>query len=169
MDKLSGLSGINRNSLMKYCQNNEHIYKAGLDTVYKLCMVLDVDINVFIEKLRFFSNSTRFEFDRANIVFRNSLGYYYACLFVPKIRNGNFRFIKDRFVNDKNESIYVISVNNYIDSVSFISLIPQNKSKDYLIIFIENKFDLSFLKFYVKNSVKFKNIYIKKILHFLIH
>lgn len=160
MDKLSVLTGINRNSLMKYCQNNKHIYKASLDTVYKLCNVLDTDIKVFIEKLRIFSDSMRFEFDRTNNVFRSYLGYYYACLYVPTIRNGNFKFVENGFVNDKNESIHVISVNDYVDSVAFIPLVYPNSNNNYLIIFIENKFDLSYLKFNVKNSDKFKNIYL---------
>lgn len=171
MDTLSIRTGINKNTIMKYCQDNEYIYGAGLDNIYSISTALDVDMSLFIRKLNIFTNSMTFEFDKENILYRSHLGFYLASIYVPHIRNGKFKYQDQKFTNEKGDYLIVKTIENFDDfdeEVYFGLLTERNllrissskyKNRKILVLFVNDCSDSKTNNTYLDQS-KFDEIYL---------
>ena len=50
-ERLALLSGVNINTIKKYSLNDEHLYNAPIKNINKLARVLNVDLDLFVDKL----------------------------------------------------------------------------------------------------------------------
>lgn len=92
LDEISLLSGINKNSIMKYASDNSFLFGAGFDNIYKLSSIFNVPLKTFVKNLNIYTDSSRFQFDKENTKYRLYFIYYLLSYFQPTIRKGNYKF-----------------------------------------------------------------------------
>ncbi|MCQ3035329.1 MAG: hypothetical protein MJ248_03840 [Bacilli bacterium] len=100
--ELSSLTGVNYNTIVSYTRDNEFIYNAKLDSIYKISQVLDVNINLFVRKINNLTNSSFYEFDKTNYRYRLYLAFYLASYIDKELRNSSFELNDEKLRDAKN-------------------------------------------------------------------
>ena len=90
--QLSALTGIKYYTLVGFTRNNENIYDAKFDSIFKISEILEVNINLFAKRINNFSNSEMYLFDKTNIKFRSILALYLVGYYSRTIKDRNYLY-----------------------------------------------------------------------------
>ena len=75
--QLSLLSSISEHTLYNYSKNNNKLYSASFNNIVSIANILNIDSNIFIEKLDNQEDYSIYSFDKTNITYRSYLAIYY--------------------------------------------------------------------------------------------
>ena len=89
---ISKLTGINANTIEKYCQDDRYLSAASYQTIYKLATLFDVKETIFASNLSFYLDTTAYLHDKSNQDYRNYLGLYFASFFDHRIKEKEFAY-----------------------------------------------------------------------------
>ena len=150
LKEISKLTGLNANTINKYCRNNNFIYSASFNNIYKLSKLFAVKENLFIENLGVYLDSSIYLFDKSNDDFRNYLGLYYANYFDNRIDENNFKYEKNKNCFFSKNGIKLIVISSNLDDINIDKINEKTNSKTYLVLipysFFGNKSQFEFLK-----------------------
>lgn len=149
--KLSALSGINYNTIVSYTRSNDYLYNAKFESLYKISVLLDVNINLFAKNIYNFTISEMYRFDKENYLFRSYLGLFIASYYSSDIHKRNYQFsevnkhfvyddeiLKILWTNSSTSPVYNNSLNDNVKNVvdEYSKNIPyQERNKHILVIF----------------------------------
>ena len=134
--EISKLTGININTVNRYCRSDKHLYEASYKNIYKLSILFGVKVNIFAEKLFVYLDQSVYLFDGFNKDYRNYLGLYFVSYFDKRFDELDFRYdrINNIFIANNNTKIIVISasmdnidiakLNQTIDKNTFVVIFP---------------------------------------------
>ena len=97
--ELSVLTNIKYNTIINYTRNNNQIYEAKYETIYRLSNVLKVPANTFVRNINNYTNSNAYSFDKNNIKYRTYLAYYLSSYFSKDIRHNDYQYINNALIN----------------------------------------------------------------------
>ena len=121
INQLSVLTQINRNTILSYTRDNEFIYNAKFESVFKISQIFNENINLFVRKINNFTNSEMFDFDRTNPLYRLYLGHLIASYFDYEISAENY--VVDKEILKSKDSRFVVkwvsptSINKFETSI----------------------------------------------------
>lgn len=105
-NQLSVLTQINHNTILSYTRNNDFIYNAKFESLFKISQIFNVNINIFARKLNNFTNSEMYDFDKTNSLYRLYLGYFISSYFDSEIAEEKYQ-LKDEILVSLNSNFVV--------------------------------------------------------------
>lgn len=133
---VSKLTGVNDNTIKRYCKNDEYLYGVSHDNIYKLARLFKVKDNIFISSLEVYLDQSVYLVDKTNEDYRNYLGLCYANYFDSRINEMDFRYDKENsyFISGKGikliviidqlQNISVSKLNSLIDANTYVVFFP---------------------------------------------
>ena len=153
LSELSSLSKVNYNTIVSYTKNDEHLYSAAFDNIYRISGVLNVKMNLFARKIRNYTNSMMYEFDQNNDKFQLCLTYQLACYYDADICGLKSQLEENSLVSEKGYRFELIKYFVHKTDKSLIATLKEYKQKndDYqnvmLAVFMDEKTKNSFENF----------------------
>lgn len=139
--EVSKLTGININSIDRYSRNDDYLYNASNETLYKLSTLFNVKQNIFVKKLNVcFDKSSYFQHIEF-IDIRNHLGLYFAKYMDKRLNDFNFIYN-----SEKNIFECAFPKSTLFVEASLQSLIDNKKidKNTYIILFENENHPISF-------------------------
>lgn len=133
--QLSILTSISEHTLYNYSKDNESLYNASYENIYKIAHILDVDSKVFVKTLNNYIDYSIYDFDKNDIEYHSYLALYYLEYFY-KIDKRGYKFDSSTlsFINNNN----VIKVILKKDEIKNIN----DKEHTQLVLFNDTYVDL---------------------------
>lgn len=150
--ELSVLTGVNYNTIVSYTRDNDVIYNAKFDSIFKISQILDVNINIFAKSINNFTSSGMFDFDKTNQKYRSYLGLMFASYFSSEVATRKYEYNEKENIfvfNEKVIKVLLTSIsssrensskeNREIDKLvgDYSKMIPLEKRKDHILIIFE--------------------------------
>ena len=126
--ELSELTGINANTLTNYTRDNEYIYNAKFDSIYKISRILKVDEKVFIKKINNNTSSSMYQFDKTNVKYRSYLGLYLASYYSSGLKQNEYEYDETNNVLRANKRI----IKTMWTSIETVPLLSQRVNKEII-------------------------------------
>lgn len=134
--EISKLTGININTIDKYSRDDNRLYGASYENIYKLSALLNVKDTLFIPSLAVYLDSSIYLFDKSNKDYRNYLGFYFAYYYDNRISERDFNYdssnnyfwsyddLKIIVICDQLNNITIENINRNCDENTYLVLIP---------------------------------------------
>ncbi len=150
--ELSILTGVNYNTIVSYTRDNDVIYNAKFDSIFKISEILGVNINIFAKSINNFTSSGMFDFDKTNQKYRSYLGLFFASYFSSEIANRKYEYNEKENIFVFNEKVIKVlwtsisssrgnlnKENHEIENLvrDYSKTIPLEKRKDHILIIFE--------------------------------
>lgn len=150
--ELSILTGINYNTIVSYARDNDVIYNAKFDSIFKISQILDVNINIFAKSINNFTSSGMYDFDKTNQKYRSYLGLMFASYFSSEVASRKYEYNEKENIFVFNEKVIKVlwtsissgrensNKENYeIENLvgEYSKTIPLEKRKDHVLIIFE--------------------------------
>ena len=175
INNLSVLTGISVNTIKYYCKSEKNIYDASFENITDVAHVLDVNVNIFKNRISNFTYSGHYNFDKTNKAYRSALGYFLACYFSKEINEEKYKYNqKDNIYKSNDNYLKVIWSKTTLDDhdsgynaeieSSIKEYIKTIKSKDIpnttLVVFEFNQISKDYHPYTYLNKYGFKKILI---------
>lgn len=150
--ELSILTGVNYNTIVSYTRDNDVIYNAKFDSIFKISQILDVNINIFAKSINNFTSSGMYDFDKTNQKYRSYLGLMFASYFSSEVASRKYEYNEQENIFVFNEKVIKVlwtsisssrensNKENYeIENLvgEYSKTIPLEKRKDHILIIFE--------------------------------
>lgn len=147
---VSKLAGINKNTIDKYCIDDQNLYGASFQNIYKLASLFRVKENIFISKLDVCLDQSIYLFDERYKDYRNYLGLYAVDYFDNRINEKDFTYDKEQNCFHSSNGIKLVVIATALENISVSKLNESLDENTYLVIipsaFLGNERQLAFLE-----------------------
>ena len=140
--ELSILSNINYNTLVSYTRNNEFIYNAKFDSVFKIAHILNVNINIFAKEINNYTNSFIFDLEDKPPLFLLYFALHLSSYYDKDLRDNSYMFQQGTLYNGKD--IFAVKINKSLSNSNSLIELAKEYAK-------EQKEDVSITTFVILN------------------
>lgn len=123
ISELSLLSDINYNTIVSYTRNNEFVYNAKFDSIFRISQILDVNINIFAKNINNYVDTSIFDLEDKDPTYRLYLALFIASYFDKSIIPNDFIYQKGTLYDG--EHLFIVKINKSKDKDSIYKIIKE--------------------------------------------
>lgn len=133
-EQLSLLTGISLASIKFYTLKNDNLFNASNLNIYLLSRVFDVKDNLFVPSLGIYLDSSSYQFDKINKIYRDYFAFYLLCFYSKKIKEKDYTYDKklNLFVNKNSKNKIFINLDYIINDNSTLLDIEKDTNNVYI-------------------------------------